>query len=528
MNSSVNRIVIVGGGTAGWLSAGIIAAEHFIAEHSASDAQSSQGFQLCLIESPDIPTIGVGEGTWPSMRSTLQKMGISETEFFRECSVSFKQGTQFYGWITGKDDTYAHPFTLPHKYSETNLAPHWQSVRDRVKFADAVCPQSRLFGDKLAPKNIATPEYAFNLNYGYHLDAGKFADFLRKHCVKKLGVVHISANMTAVNSSDNGDIVSVTTDSHGAIEGDLFIDCSGSQALLLGEHYGISLVSKKQYLFNDSALAAQVPYQNAEDPIQSCTLSTAQSAGWIWDIGLPSRRGIGHTYSTDHHTEEAARTELLNYIAATAGEQAAADANLRKITFDPGHREKFWHRNCVAIGMASGFIEPLEASALVLVELSATMIAEQLPANRQIMDLVAKRFNDKFLYRWDRIIDFLKLHYVLTRRRDSEYWIHNCETSSIPDSLQELLAIWQYQAPWHRDTSHIDEMFPSASFQYVLYGMGFTTQTDPMQRRADRETAKMAMSLFRENTQRTEQLINSLPTNRELIDKIYKYGFQKI
>jgi len=287
-------------------------------------------------------------------------------------------------------------------------------------------------------------------------------------------------------------------------------------------------VTKKQFLFNDSALAVQVPYQQADEPIQSCTLSTAQSAGWIWDIGLPTRRGVGHVYSSAHNSEDGAKTELLNYIATTASEQIAADASIRKITFDPGHREKFWHRNCVAIGMASGFIEPLEASALVLVELSAAMIADQLPANRQMMDLVAKRFNDKFLYRWDRIIDFLKLHYVLTRRRDSEYWIHNCETSSIPDSLQELLDIWQYQSPWHRDTNQIDELFPSASFQYVLYGMDFTTHTDTTRRRTDRESAKMAMTLFRENAQRTEQLINSLPTNRELIDKIYKYGLQKI
>ena len=146
--------------------------------------------------------------------------------------------------------------------------------------------------------------------------------------------------MTDINSADNGDIKSIATDTFGDIEGDLFIDCSGSQSLLLGQHYGIPLVSKKQFLFNDSALAAQVPYQQADDPIQSCTLSTAQSAGWIWDIGLPTRRGVGHVYSSAHNTEDAARTELLNYIAATAGDQAAANACVRKITFDPTATEK--------------------------------------------------------------------------------------------------------------------------------------------------------------------------------------------
>jgi hypothetical protein len=288
------------------------------------------------------------------------------------------------------------------------------------------------------------------------------------------------------------------------------------------------LVSKSQYLFNNSALAAQVPYENPEDPIQSATLSTAQTAGWIWDIGLATRRGIGHIYSSDYTTEQSARTELVDYIAKTAGKQAAAEATIRKITFDPGHREKFWHKNCVAIGMSSGFIEPLEASALVLVELSAAMIAEQLPANRKIMDLVAKRFNDKFLYRWDRIVDFLKLHYVLTQRTDSQYWIDNCKPSSIPQSLQDLLEIWQFQPPWHRDTQHADEMFPAASFQYILYGMNYKTQIDPSSRRSDRETSGKAMELFAENAKRTQQLMHTMPTNRELINKIYKYGFQKI
>lgn len=519
MKNSINKVIIVGGGTAGWLSAGIIAAEHY---------STHNDFELYLIESPDIPTIGVGEGTWPSMRSTLKKIGISETDFFRECSASFKQGTQFYNWTYGKGETYAHPFTAPHHFNEKNLAPHWQTIREETPFADAVCPQMPLINKQLAPKDITTPEYAFNVNYGYHLDAGKFAELLRKHCVTNLGVNHISANMTAINSTEEGDIQSITTDSSGTIEGDLFIDCSGKRSLLIGEHFKIATLSKKKYLFNDSALAAQVAYQTEEDPIQSCTLSTAQSAGWIWDIGLPTRRGIGHVYSSQYNNEENARAELLTYIKDTAGEKAADEANIRKISFEPGHREKFWHKNCVAIGMSAGFIEPLEASALVLVELSAAMVAEQLPANRKVMDIVAKRFNEKFTYRWNRIIDFIKLHYILSKRTDTDYWINNCRADSIPESLQELIDIWHYQVPWHRDNYHIDEMFPSASFQYVLYGMDFKTKMDPMSKRTDREAGMQAQAMFIENAKFAERLAGSMPTNRELINKIYKYGLQKI
>jgi tryptophan halogenase len=521
----ITRLVIVGGGTAGWLAAGIIAAEHFVDTKTKTNKHS---FELILIESPDIATIGVGEGTWPSMRSTLQKMGISETDFIRECDASFKQGTLFRGWKTGHDDAYTHPFTVPHAYAETNLAPQWQSFRDKVDFAEAVSSQNTLMFKGLAPKQITTPEFAFNVNYGYHLDAGKFAEFLRRHCVEKLGVKHLRANVTGVISAENGDIASVTTDVCGDIQADLFIDCSGSRALLLGEHYGVAISSKSDVLFNDTALAAQVPYTKESDAIESSTLSTAQTAGWIWDIGLPSRRGIGHVYSSRHNSEGRATEELLAYIASTVSQQAAEAATIRRLDFMPGHRTKFWHKNCVAIGMSAGFIEPLEASALVLVELSAAMIADQLPANRHIMDIVAKRFNEKFLYRWDRIIDFLKLHYVLSERRDTAYWRDNCDRGTIPESLSERLEVWRHQCPWHRDAVHVDEMFPSASFQYVLYGMGFVTQQSTLGSRTDREAANIGLQLFQENADKTQRLVGMLPSNRELIDKISTYGFQKI
>jgi len=524
MSKKISRLVIVGGGTAGWLSAGVIAAEHAI---SSSGDQHNEEFQLTLVESPDIKTIGVGEGTWPSMRTTLKKMGLSETDFIRECTASFKQGTEFAGWTTGENDNYTHPFTAPQSYSETNLAPHWQALEGRPRFDQAVSAQSVLFPDSRAPKQISTPEYACNVNYGYHLDAAKFAEFLRKHCVEKLGVKHVKSNVIAVNSAENGDIASISTDSSGVIEGDLFIDCSGSRALLLGEHYKVPLRSKKQFLFNDTALAVQVPYANPEDPIASCTLSTAQTAGWIWDIGLPTRRGSGHVYSSAHNSEDQATAELLSYIERTAGAQAAADAQPRKIKFDPGHRAEFWHKNCVAVGMSAGFIEPLEASALILVELSSNMIAEQLPANREMMDIVAKRFNNKFLYRWERIIDFLKLHYILNQRQD-KYWRDHLDPESIPDSLQELIALWKYQGPWHRDTNHIDEMFPSASFQYVLYGMNFETNPSTTTRRSDREGREVAANLFQKNARQRQELAAAMPTNRDLINKINTYGFQKI
>jgi tryptophan 7-halogenase len=519
MADIITRVVVLGGGTAGWLTAGIIA------------ASSPAYVEVTLIESPDITSVGVGEGTWPTMRTTLETIGVSEADFFRECDASFKQGSKFSRWTSGeKGDDYYHPFTSPAKYNNINLAPFWQPFSDQINFDHAVCPQPEICDLGLAPKQITTPEYGTVLNYGYHLDAGKFAQFLHRHCVTKLAVKYISANVVAVNSQLNGDIKAVVTDASGDIDGDLFIDASGLASLLIGKHYGIPFVSKKSSLFNDTALAVQIPYMEGADAICSYTLSTAQSSGWIWDIGLQSRRGVGHVFSSSHITDELAERELRNYITPAIGEKMAEALALKKISFNPGYRETFWHKNCVAIGLSAGFVEPLEATALVLIELSAKMIAEQFPVNRCAMDILAKRFNNKLHYHWQRSLDFLKLHYVLSKRTDSEYWRDNTHAESVSENLSELLELWKTQSPWLYDENLRDEMFPSASYQYIYYGMkagtavpAITASKPLMERRK-----KMAELLFMENTQYVQQLKKALKPNRELINKIKTYGLQKI
>jgi tryptophan halogenase len=510
MSDGINRIVIVGGGSAGWLTAGLLASEHI--------ARSGRDVSVTLIESPDVKTIGVGEGTWPTMRATLQKIGLSETEFLKACSASFKQGTKFVGWVTGEaNDTYYHPFTVPAGYASLNLVPFWQAQRDNISFVDAVSVQGRVCDQDLAPKQATTPDYAAVVNYAYHLDAGKFAELLHRHCTEKLGVRHVLDHVTGINSSPDGDIESLSTANSGDLEGDLFIDCTGMASMLLGKHYGIGYRDRSKVLFNDSALALQVPYADQTGPIASQTLSTAQSAGWIWDIGLTTRRGIGYTYSSRHITDEAAEQELRAYVEGLQGMNADS-LEPRKISFRPGHREKFWHRNCVAVGMASGFLEPLEASALVLVELAGKMISEELPASRSVMDIVAKRYNETFLYRWDRIIDFLKLHYVLSKRSDSQYWIDNRKQETIPESLQELLRLWRYQPPWHNDFAQREEIFSSASYQYVLYGMGF--ETEARGSAPGSYSTGEARRLFEETNQMASKIVPNLPGNRELLMQI--------
>ncbi|MDT8408866.1 MAG: tryptophan halogenase family protein [Wenzhouxiangellaceae bacterium] len=513
-DSAIRKIVVVGGGSAGWITAGLIAARHA--------SGTNPRFSVTLVESPQVGTIGVGEGTWPTLRTTLQQLGISEASFLAECEATFKQGTRFSGWVDGREqDSYYHPFTAPSGYPATDLASHWQADPRKLSFADAVSPQGMICDLQLGPKQAQTPEYAGVLNYAYHLDAGKFAGLLTEHCTTSLGVRHISDHITAINAAENGDIASLETASHGAIGGDLFIDCSGMRSILLGDHFGVPLIEQSDTLFNDTALAVQVPYAEADAPIASQTISTARSFGWIWDIGLTTRRGIGYVYSSRHGSDDEAMKILEQYLDATHAPVDTARSP-RRISFAPGYRAQFWHRNCVAVGMASGFIEPLEASALVMVELSARMIVDELPANRHVMDIVARRFNEKFRYRWERIIDFLKLHYVLSRRDDAPYWRDNRSRASIPDNLADLIELWRFRPPSPADFPHIDEIFSAASYQYVLYGMGFEPAQYPA-RRDDRQR-EQARRLLDNNIRTANQYIARLPANRALLSNIAQHG----
>lgn len=517
--TAIEQIVIVGGGTAGWLTAGLLAAD------ARLDPRSNR--QITLLESPDIATVGVGEGTWPSMLETLRTIGISETEFIRQCDVSFKQGSRFRNWCRNQGEHYDHPFTLPAEYGRVNLAEHWLAGDRAVPFAYAVSAQSALCDEHRAPKQLATPEYAFNVNYGYHLNAGKFARLLQHHCVDRLGVQHRLDEVVGVTEADNGDIRHLMLKSGARLGGDLFIDCTGMASRLLGQHYRVPWVSQRSVLFNDRALAVQVPYRFADSPIASQTLATAHAGGWFWDIGLPTRRGVGAVYASEHTDEQAVYQDLARYLEQTDSGASLEALSPKSIRFDPGHRSQFWHNNCVAIGLSAGFIEPLEASALVLVERSAQFLVEQMPQTRAQMTVVAKRFNHRFSEHWANIIAFLKLHYVLSERTDSDYWYAHRHPDTIPEPLQEQLLLWRSRSPWLCDAQYRGELFPPASYQYILYGMRPQhTEPEAVARRLAK-TQALAEAAWPRVQQQTEQMRQGLADNRTLLGQIHQRGLRR-
>lgn len=494
MESVVQNIVIVGGGTAGWLSACLLAAER-------------PDLSVTLVEAPNIPTIGVGEGTWPTMRDTLARIGIAEAEFLQACDASFKQGSRFDGWVDGSPgDSYLHPFTPPPSDEMRALLSAWQSTAPQIPFAAAMSPQHAACAHNLAPRQRAMPDYAGALNYGYHLDAGKFATLLARHATTRLGVKHISAEVTGIVPAPNGDIAALHLREHPTVTGDLFIDCSGHAAILIGGHCRAEWIDRSDVSFNNRALAMQVPTAS-DAPIAAQTIGTAHAAGWLWDIALPSRRGIGCVYASAFMSDTEAERVLRDYVASRVPDSVGTDLKVRQLTFRTGHRAEFWSRNCLAIGLSAGFIEPLEASAIVMIELSLKALIDNFPTRRAVMDIHARRFNELFRYRWDRIVDFLKLHYVLSHREEP-YWRAQRAPETIPPRVIEHLSLWRDQPPSTWDFPRVDEIFSATSQQYVLYGMGFPT---PPTVEALSPSAAARLAEVRE---RTRALTAALPTNR--------------
>ena len=500
-------ILIVGGGTAGWLTAGYLA--RFL------DVADNAEIEITLLESPELGIIGVGEGTFPTIRSTLKFLGIDETRFIRETSATFKQGIRFNDWLhaplpDGRRHHYLHPFEAPFYTEGTSLVPYWllQDEARRPPFAEAVTIQNRVAESRRAPKRPGEGDFSGPLNYAYHFDAAKLAHVLEERAVE-LGVTHIQGTITGFEMADDGGIARVFTREQGALEADLYIDCSGFRAVLIGNALGARFKPVKHLLSTDRALACKIPYARPDAPIESFTIAAAHAAGWTWDIGLEGTRGIGCVYSSAHMTDDQAAETLRAYVGHD-------DYSARVIPFEPGYREAQWVKNCVAVGLSGGFLEPLESTGVVLIEAAVGMIAELFPHNGPI-DAPAKRFNELITARYDNIINFLKLHYCLSRR-DEPFWRDNVDPASIPDRLQELLAQWRYRPPNRFDFILDLESFAFFNYQYILYGMEF--RTDLSSGRGDFPNVEAAEKLFARIRTFSERATEDLPTHRALIRQI--------
>lgn len=458
----LRHIVIVGGGTAGWTVANLLA--HRWRRH---------GTRITLIESADIGAIGVGEGSTPFLRQFFRHLDISEDEWMPACNATFKCGIRFPQWstVTGYEE-YVHPFfnhedlaigsefftnaCLRRRGTDANANPHDFFIAAelaRQRKAPAYLPRA---------DGSVLPE----TDYAYHFDAGLLGQFLRSRAVK-MGVVHQVDTVTQVKCRENGDIAQLAMRSGETIEGDFFVDCSGFRGLLIHETLGEPFISYKDNLFNDRAIAIPTQLDENED-IPSETVSAALCHGWVWRIPLTNRYGNGYVYSSSFVSDEEAELELRRHLGAAAHNQEA-----RRLKMRVGRVERHWRNNCLAIGLSQGFIEPLEATALMLIQLSVAHfigLLEQGNFSRRHQEQFNRRVNQMF----EGVRDYVVAHYQLNTRSDTDYWRENRAHRNISDRLASILDVWDKGGDFEAElTRHGDDlMYIRPSWYCLLAGMG--------------------------------------------------------
>jgi tryptophan halogenase len=455
-DNRIKRVVIVGGGSAGWMAAAALAT--YLGKQAS----------VRLIESEEIGIVGVGEASVPHIRTFNQMLGIAEAEFVKRTQGTVKLGIHFQDW-SRIGDSYIHGFgiigrslgPLPfHQFwLKLFLSGRAAAIGD-YSLQTVMAPQGKFApGDSNAPANSPLADIA----YAYHFDASLYARYLRE-LAECRGVQRTEGKIISVNQGfDDGFIESVTMESGEVVEGDLFIDCSGFRGLLIEQTLKTGYVDWSHWLLCDRALA--VPCERV-GPITPYTRATARAAGWQWRIPLQHRTGNGYVYASEHiGNDEAAATLLANL-------DGKALAEPRELRFTPGMRKKFWNKNVVALGLASGFLEPLESTSIYLVQSGISRLLAMFP-NRDCHPMLAERFNRESAVEYERIRDFLILHYKATERDDTPFWNH-CRTMSVPDSLRETIELFRCDGRYFRNA---EDFFALPSWVQVMLGQRVVPQS---------------------------------------------------
>jgi len=483
----VKRVLVVGGGSAGWMTAAYL--------NATLNRGTRKVAEISLIQSPDVPRIGVGEATVPSINHILAVIGIDEKEFMRRVDGTFKQSIKFVNWLRNGGEHYYHAFGRYLPTPLDNSGPRWLKSNRSIPFMETISAQPMLCERNLAPQMLGQWDFGPRLTYAFHMNALKFADYLCELSLAR-GVNHHMDHVVDIEMAENGNIDAVQTRAGKRIEADLFVDCTGFAALLIEKKMGVKWIDCSQWLLCDRALTIHVPYEHHYPGyVRPYTTSTALSAGWVWDIPLQSRRALGYVHSSAFLSEEEAESELRAFEG-----QHAEKLPSSLVPFKVGVREKAWVKNCVAIGLAGGFIEPLESTGLYLSDLAAVMLTEHFPYRGDMAPL-AFRFNRIMANRFFEILDFINMHYCLTRREDSDFWREVRKPERIHDRLKAKLDFWrqkpvaqidfedqflpgQPDTPLgsagipgdHRTPIDTGKLFTRSSYEAVLYGMDFMNE----------------------------------------------------
>lgn len=464
MSDPIKNLTIVGGGTAGWLAAAMISASR----NGTSDAEP---LNVTLIESPTIPTVGVGEATTLSMGWTLDLAGLDENDFIRHCDVTFKAAVKFIDWDRGADGTplsYYHPFSIPPYLNGYAPAYHYHrrhKTGSTRSFAHSMLGSCAVLDAMKAPRKPDAGSLDGLFPYAYHVNAGLFAGYLREYC-KTIGVTHVLDDVVGIKRDERGFVSSLALERSGDHPVEFVIDCSGFRSLILQQALEEPFVSFQESLPCDRAIPMPVDHPDPDAKLPPFTTSTGLSAGWSWNVPLWSRRGTGYVYSSAHISDDEAIAELAAHNGVAPPDSA------RPIHMNIGRTRRTWVKNCVGMGLAAGFIEPLESTSIHFVQMSIRWLLDNFPA-RDCSPALQQNFNGLTANLYEEIRDFIALHYVLTNRDDTPFWRFARDELTCPDRLAGLIELWRHKLPSPPDLPNRNALFSEWSYMYVLFGKRF-------------------------------------------------------
>jgi tryptophan halogenase len=508
----VNSVVIVGGGTAGWMTASYLRAAF------------GDRMAVTLVESENIPVIGVGEATFSTVRHFFDYLGLDEREWMPECSATYKLAIRFENWRADQQHFY-HPFERLRVVDGFPLTDWWLNLRPSERFDKDCFLIASLCDNKSSPRHLdgtlfepgfadegttraertTLTEQSTQFPYAYHFDATLLSRYLTKFSVDR-GVRHVLDDVVDVALDERGWIRHVTTKHSGDLTGDLFIDCTGFRGMLLNKALGEPFMSYQDSLPNDSAVALRVPVDMAERGLRPCTTATAQDAGWIWTIPLFGRIGTGYVYARDYCSPDDAERALREFVGPVADDIEANHIRMRI-----GRSERSWVNNCVGIGLASGFVEPLESTGIFFIQNAIEQLVKHLP-DHDWDDRLRKSYNSQVAHVMDGVREFLVLHYYAAARTDNQYW-RDTKTRPLPDGLAERIEQWQVKLPDKESVFPYYHGFEPYSYIAMLLGLGGVPLRAPTAiSRFDGLAATKELGLVRDQA---NHLVERLPSQYE-------------
>ena len=497
---SIRKIVVVGGGSAGWMCALTLA-----------QALLPKGIEIEVLESPAIGIIGVGEGSTPWLRGFFDSLGIEESEWMPACQATYKCGITFENWSTKPGfESYFHPFAS--MLDNLTMTQFVHNAQSRVNGVDVHAHPDRFFiASKLAQQCLAPKparNFPFDVWYGYHFDAVLLGQFLQRKAIER-GVRHKACHIRQVLQKENGDIAAVRTDGDEEIAADFFVDCSGFAALLIQQTLHTPFVSFADNLFNDAAVALPTPIG---DDIPPQTISTALKNGWAWKIPLTQRYGNGYVYSSAFCSADEAERELREHLGLLE-----SDVPARHLKMKIGRVSKHWNRNCVAVGLSQGFIEPLEATALLFIQRTISAFVEALEAG-DVGAAAQERFNHGVNEHFEGTRDYIVTHYKTNSRGDTDYWRANAANPKISAALAQLYRLWMSGKSLVRPVGQqeLGKGYPVFSWYCILSGMGIFPEAPQLRA----PTPKEARYRMAEIDNLLERSARNFPRHRDLLGDI--------